>query len=81
MSDTTTSAREVDKANAEFWDELCGTTMARSLGLDPADLDVEIEQRAAFLGALARHGVCDVSSVAAAVAQYPILSDLEGAPR
>ena len=55
--------------------------LARSLGLDPADLDVEIEQRAAFLGALARHGVCDVSSVAAAVAQYPILPDLEGAPR
>ena len=24
---------EIDRANAEFWDELCGTTMARTLGI------------------------------------------------
>ena len=36
---TTTDTRAVDKANAEFWNELCGTTMARSLGITDHSLE------------------------------------------
>ena len=62
--------------------------LAGSLGLAPAELEAERDARGAFLTSLARHGVCDVSSVAAAVASYPDLPalaeperDPEGASR
>ncbi len=35
----TTETRGIDKANAEFWNELCGTTMARSLGITDHSLE------------------------------------------
>jgi ubiquinone/menaquinone biosynthesis C-methylase UbiE len=49
MSAVTVAQADIDRANAEFWDELCGTTMARSLGI--RDLSVESLRRfdAAYL--------------------------------
>lgn len=58
--------------------------LATALDLSAEALDTEISEREAFLGALARHGVCDIASVAAAAARYPRLPDvpdLEGADR
>lgn len=47
--------------------------LAASLDLDADVLAAEIDARAAFLLALARQGVCDIGSVAAATAAYPHL--------
>jgi hypothetical protein len=58
--------------------------LAASLGLDASAFEDELDERAAFLGALARNGICDIASVAAAAASYPSLPDVrdpEGAAR
>jgi hypothetical protein len=47
--------------------------LAASLRIDAVDFDAEINARASFLLALARHGVCDIASVASAIAAYPTL--------
>jgi hypothetical protein len=47
--------------------------LSARLGLTPADLEAEIEERAAFLAALAARGICDPPGVAAAVSRYPSL--------
>lgn len=56
--------------------------LAASLGAEAPAFEEELEARAAFLQTLARHGVCDIPSVAAATRAYPTLPDvpdLEGA--
>jgi hypothetical protein len=55
--------------------------LAASLGLTGAALDEELEQRAAFLLALADRGICSPPDVARAVLDYPTLPDaaFEGA--
>ena len=35
----TTEQTELDQANTAFWDELCGTGLARSLGIEAVDPD------------------------------------------
>ena len=47
--------------------------LAGSLGLGAEELETELAQRSAFLGALAARGVCDPPSVARAVRGYPDL--------
>jgi hypothetical protein len=49
--------------------------LAGSLGIEPDTLEDELAQRAAFLEALAAHGICDPPSVAIAVRGYPDLPD------
>jgi len=50
-------------------------SLAGSLGLAPRALAAELDARVAFLADLADRGVCDPPSVAAAVAQYPDVTD------
>ena len=45
--------------------------LAGSLGLSPADLARELDDRSAFLESLAERGICDPPSVAAEVRAYP----------
>lgn len=45
--------------------------LAASLGLGAEALEAELAERAAYLAILARRGICDPASVAAAVASYP----------
>ncbi len=44
--------------------------LAASLGMEPADLDAELDARAAFLEDLARRGICDPPAVAAAARTF-----------
>jgi hypothetical protein len=55
--------------------------LAASLGLPAADLERELEERAAFLAGLAERGVCGPAEVAMALIDYPDLPSLasEGA--
>jgi len=52
--------------------------LARSLELTPEALEAEVSERAEFLAALSRRGICDPPRVALAVRAYPTLP--EGAP-
>lgn len=52
-------------------DRAAYAVLARSLGLGADAFEAEIARRAAFLEDLAARGVCDVASVAAAVAEDP----------
>lgn len=45
--------------------------LAAGLGLGAAALEAELAERAEYLATLARRGICDPASVAAAVASYP----------
>lgn len=54
--------------------------LAESLGLAPPELDAELQARAVFLQALAERGVCDIASVAVALASYPDLPAFAAAP-
>lgn len=45
--------------------------LAASLGLTSAALEEELEDRSEFLSVLAKDGICDPPSVAAAIAEYP----------
>jgi SAM-dependent methyltransferase len=45
----TTETRGIDKANAEFWNELCGTTMARIVGITDHSLESLKRFDAAYL--------------------------------
>jgi SAM-dependent methyltransferase len=59
---TAAEVRDVDKANAEFWDELCGTTMARELGIrdhSPESLRRFDEAYFAFYPYLLKHARLD----------------------
>jgi hypothetical protein len=49
--------------------------LAEALRLTAADLESEIGERAAFLEALARQGICDPVAVAQAIGAYPHLPD------
>jgi hypothetical protein len=53
--------------------------LAASLGLSAEALESELAERSAYLAALARLGICDPGSVAAAVVGYPALPAGAGA--
>jgi hypothetical protein len=57
------------------------SVLAASLGLSAADLELELQERAAFLGGLADRGICGPAEVAIALIDYPNLQSLasEGA--
>ncbi len=52
-------------------DRAAYAVLAHSLGLEAGSFEEELAHRSAFLEDLARRGVCDPPSVAAAVAAYP----------
>jgi hypothetical protein len=47
--------------------------LANHLGLQAAELETEIDERIAFLAALAERGICEPPRVAAAISRYPHL--------
>lgn len=49
--------------------------LAASLGTSPAALESELAERAAYLAALSKRGICDPASVASALVEYPALPE------
>ena len=45
-----TSASEIDVRNANFWDELCGSALARQLGVEDASAESLARFDAAYMG-------------------------------